>query len=142
MLSRWRAKAKVGGALVCCAVVLPSLGVGAARAASPRTPETRLLDIWLDLRLLDVFYPDTTAETFAANLTAIAKQLGQAPTPIRFGETAQDARRFRVGAVMIKQHPPPDTWILFTRSRSHVWKLVDDAHGDLTLARVPSGARP
>jgi hypothetical protein len=37
---------------------------------------------------------------------------------------------------MIKQHPPPDTWILFTRSRSQVWKLIDDAQGRLKLVRV------
>jgi hypothetical protein len=56
--------------------------------------------------------------------------------PIRFGETAWDVRRFRIGAVMIKQHLPPETWILFTRTRSQVWKLIDDAQGRLKLVRV------
>jgi len=39
---------------------------------------------------------------------------------------------------MIKQHLPPETWILFTRTRSQVWKLIDDAQGRLKLVRVAS----
>ena len=61
---------------------------------------------------------------------------GQPLPPIRFGETAWDVRRFRIGAVMIKQHLPPETWILFTRTRPQVWKLIDDAQGRLKLVRV------
>ncbi|MDQ2914994.1 MAG: hypothetical protein M3T56_17340 [Chloroflexota bacterium] len=48
-------------------------------------------------------------------------------------------RRFHIGAVMIKRHPPPDTWILFTRTRSHVWKLIDDPQGRLKLVRIAPG---
>ena len=124
--------------LACAVAVCLCAGTVAEAAAPPRTPESRLLDVWLDLRLLELFYPETTAETLLPNLAEVARQLNQQETPIRFGESARDARKFRVGAVMIKRHPPAETWILYTRSRSHVWKLVDDAQGRLTVVRMPA----
>lgn len=123
--------------MILCAAVACLASAGSAQGASaPSTPQSRLLNTWLDLHLVGLFYPETTSETLLPNLAKVAEQLGQPLPPIRFGETAQDARRFRVGAVMIKQHPPPDTWILFARSRSQVWKLIDDAQGHLKLVRV------
>jgi len=119
-----------------------SYGLGACIFAAstapgaPSTPQSRLLNAWLDLRLVRIFYPDTTGETLLPNLAKVAGQLGQPLPSIRFGESAQDVRRFRIGAVMIKRHPPRDTLILFTRARSVVWRLVDDAQGPLRLVRV------
>jgi hypothetical protein len=125
-----------------CAVATCLFAAGIAHgSAAPSTPQSRLLNTWLDLRLVGIFYPDTSGGTLLSNLGKVARQLGQPLPPIRFGETAQDMRRFRIGAVMIKQHPPPETWILFTRSPSHVWKLIDDAQGHLKLVRVVSGKR-
>jgi hypothetical protein len=126
--------------LIFCAVVTCLAAASTAHgAAAPNTPQSRLLNTWLDLHLVGIFYPDTNGDTLISNLAKVAGQLGQPLPPIRFGETAQDVRRFRIGAVMIKQHPPPDTWILFTRSRSQVWKLIDDAQGRLKLVRVAPG---
>jgi len=119
-----------------------SYGLGACIFAAstapgaPSTPQSRLLNAWLDLRLVGIFYPDTTGEMLLPNLAKLAGQLGQPLPSIRFGESAQDVRRFRIGAVMIKRHPPPDTLILFTRARSVVWRLVDDAQSPLRLVRV------
>jgi hypothetical protein len=122
---------------VSCALVVCALVTGTARAAvAPSTPQSRLFNVWLDMRLVTIFYPHTTSATLLSNLAKVAAQLHQPLPPIRFGETANDARRSRVGAVMIKRHPPRDTWILFTRSRSEVWRLVDDAQGRLKVARV------
>lgn len=130
----WR---RAGWLIVSCGLGLCLLAaVRANAAATPSTPQSRLLNTWLDLHLVGIFYPDTTGETLLTNLAKVAEQLGQPLPPIRFGETARDVRRFRVGTVMIKQHPPPDTWILFTRSRSQVWKLIDDPQGRLKLVRV------
>ncbi len=109
-----------------CAVAACFAVAGTAHgSAAPSTPQSRLLNTWLDLHLVGIFYPDTTGDTLLPNLAKVAGQLGQPLPPIRFGETAGDVRRFRIGAVMIKQHPPPETWILFTRPRSQVWKLID-----------------
>ena len=129
--ARWR--------LFLCAAITFLAVAGAARgAAPPATPQSRLLNTWLDLRLVELFYPDTTGDALLSNLAKVAGQLGQPLPPIRFGETAQDMLKFRSGAVMIKQHPPADTWILFTRSRANVWRLTDDAQGRLKLVRVPA----
>ena len=81
------------------------------------------------------------AKRYSLTLRRLRRQLGQPLPPIRFGESAQDVRRFRIGAVMIKRHPPPDTLILFTRARSVVWRLVDDAHGRLKIVRVAPAER-
>lgn len=127
--ARWR--------VVSCVAATCLVVAGTAHgSAAQSTPQSRLLNTWLDLHLVGIFYPDTTGDTLLPNLAQVAEQLGQPLPPIRFGESAQDVRRFRVGAVMIKQHPPPETWVLFTRSRSHVWKLIDDAQGRLKLVRV------
>jgi hypothetical protein len=75
---------------------------------APSTPQSRLLSVWLDLRLVTIFYPRTTTATLLSNLGKVAGQLCQPLPPIRFGESARDARRSRVGAVMIKRHPPRD----------------------------------
>jgi hypothetical protein len=137
LASRARTPARLR--VVLCAAAACLIAAGAAHgAASPNTPQSRLLNTWLDLHLVGLFYPDTNADTLLPNLAKVAKQLGQPLPPIRFGETVRDVRRFRLGAVMIKRHPPPDTWILFTRSRSQVWKLIDDAQGRLRLVQVPS----
>ena len=37
---------------------------------------------------------------------------------------------------LVHSHMGEQTWVLFTRSRSHVWKLIDDAQGRLKLVRV------
>ena len=124
-------------AILCASSLCVAAG-GTAHAAPPSTPESRLLSVWLDLQLVAIFYPDTTAETLLPNLGKVAAQLGQPLPPIRFGETVRDAHKHPIGAVMIKQHPPPDTWILYTRSRSHVWKLIDDPQGRLQLMRLAS----
>ena len=130
---------------VLCAIGFVLFAAAPARSAesaqAPITPEVRLLNVWLDLRLVSIFYPETTSETLVPNLAKVAGQLNHPLPPIRFGETAADMRKFRVGAVMIKRNPPPETWILFTRSRTHVWRLMDDADGRLTVVRLPSPSR-
>jgi hypothetical protein len=132
----WRG---AGWRILSCVLGLCVLACGVARAAGPpSTPQSRLLNVWLDLRLVALFYPDTSHETLLANLAKVAGQLGQPLPPIRFGETARDARKLRMGAVLIKQHPPPDTLVLFTRGRSVIWRLVDDAEGRLKLVRISS----
>lgn len=130
---------RAGWRIVSCGLGVLLFAAGFAQAAgSPSTPQSRLLNVWLDLHLVALFYPDTTGQTLLANLTKVADQLGQPLPPIRFGETARDARKFRMGSVLIKQHPPPDTLVLFTRGHSVVWRLVDDAQGRLKLVRVAS----
>jgi hypothetical protein len=119
-------------------VVAASL-FGAAVApvrAAPQTPESRLLTVWLDLSLLGIFYPDTTAKTFLPNLRKIARQLNQTLPRLHFGEAPRDSFRFRSGAVVIKRHPPKSTWILYTRARNSVWMLVDGPAGAMRITRV------
>jgi hypothetical protein len=124
-------------ALVCALAIALITAAGAAPAAPrPSTPQSRLFSVWLDMRLVAIFYPHTNAATLLPNLTKVALQLRQPLPTLLFGETARDIWASDEGAVMIKRDPPPNTWILFTRSKVQVWKLVDDAHGALTVSRV------
>lgn len=50
--------------------------VTAHAAATPSAPQSRLLNTWLDLHLVGIFYPDTTVETLLPNLAKVAEQLG------------------------------------------------------------------
>lgn len=118
---------------ICVAVVLAA--APPARSA-PQTPTSRMLDVWLDLRLLAIFYPETTPKTFVPNLRKIAAQLNQGLSPIRLGDSPRDVLRFRVGVVMIKRNPPAETWILYSRSRPQVWQLIDDPAGHLRIRRI------
>jgi len=108
----------------------------AATAASPTTPQSRLYDVWLDLRLVAVFYPKTTAKSLPGNLRRVARQLNQPPIPIFFGEHPSDALRFPTTAVVIKRHPPKRTLVLYARAGPVVWSLVDDPTGHVTLSRL------
>lgn len=126
-------------AVACVVLALSLLGPSAATASSaPSTPQSRLLNVWLDLSLLGIFYPDTTPETFLPNLKKIAGQLNQPLPPIHFGESPRDSLKFHVGAVVIKHHPPRDTFILYTRSRTQVWELIDGPTNQLRIFRVAS----
>jgi hypothetical protein len=98
-----------------------------------------MLDVWLDLRLLAIFYPDTTSATFFPNLRKVAAQLNQRLSPLRFGESPRDALRFRVGVVVIRKNPPAETWILYSRSRARVWELIDDPAGHLRIVPASAG---
>ena len=120
-------------------LALTLLGASAATAgtrAAPSTPQSRLLDVWLDLNLLAIFYPETTPRTFLPNLTKIARQLNKTLPPIRFGESARESMKFRVGSVVIRRNPPRETIVLFTRSRTRVWELLDGPTGQLRIFRV------
>jgi hypothetical protein len=97
-----------------------------------------LFSVWLDLRLVAIFYPHTNAATLLPNLAKVADQLRQPLPTIVFGETANDLWSSDADAVMIKRDPPPNTWILFARSSAQVWRLVDDAQGVLKVQRVAS----
>lgn len=123
-------------AVAACLAVALSSPSPARAAAPPQTPESRMLDVWLDLRLLAVFYPETTAETFLPNLKKVAGQLNQHLAPVRFGNAPRDALRFKSGTVVIARNPPPDTWILYTRAGPRVWELFDDPTGRLRIRRV------
>ena len=108
----------------------------AAAAASPVTPQSRLYDVWLDLRLVGIFYPKTTAKSLPGNLRRVARQLNQPQIPIFFGEQPSDALRFPATAVVIKRHPPKRTLVLYARAGPVVWSLVDDATGHVTLSHL------
>lgn len=107
-----------------------------AAGASPATPQSRLYDVWLDLQLVAIFYPTTTARSLPGNLHRVARQLNQPPIPIFFGEQPSDALRFPPIAVVIKRHPPKRTLVLYARTGAVVWSLVDDPKGHLTLSRL------
>ena len=79
------------------AVSLLVVPVTHASARQPATPQSRLLDVWLDLNLLDIFYPETTPATFMRNLKKVARQLNQSPHRIRFGESPRDTLRAPAG---------------------------------------------
>ncbi len=51
----------------------------AQAAAAPSRPQSRLLNTWLDLRLVGIFYPDTIGETLLPNLAKVA---GAARSPL------------------------------------------------------------
>ena len=124
------------GAAAACAVAL--LAAAPAEAARPSTPETRLLNVWLDLRLLAIFYPDTTPATFQANLRKVARQLNQDLPPVRVGNGPRDTFRLPPRTVVISRNAPPETWILYTRSGRQVWRLLDDREGRLSVGRIPT----
>ena len=127
-------KAAVTPAL--CVAILIASPTRAEAVPAPQTPKSRLLDVWLDLRLMAIFYPDTTSKTFVANLKKISSQLNQRLSPVRLADTAHDVLRFKVGTVVIMRRPPPDTWILYSRSRSQAWELIDDPVGHLRIRLV------
>jgi hypothetical protein len=97
-----------------------------------------LFNVWLDMRLVAIFYPETTGATLLSNLALVANELHQPLPAISFGETVHDMLGSSVGGVMIVRHPPANTWVLFTRSAVHVWRLIDDPQGNLKLQRVAS----
>ena len=102
------------------------------------TPQGSLYDVWLDLRLVWIFYPKTTALSLPENLRKVARQLQQRRTAIYFGERPADTLRFPAGAVVIARHPPAQTFVLYARDGRTVWMLVDDPAGRVKL----SVARP
>ena len=114
-----------------------AFGLGQART-KPATPQGSLYDVWLDLRLVGIFYPKTNALSLPANLRKVARQLKQRRTAIYFGERPADTLRFPAGAVVIKRHPPAQTFVLYARDGHTVWMLVDDPAGHVKL----SVARP
>ena len=113
-----------------------AFGLGQTRT-KPTTPQGSLYDVWLDLRL-GIFYPETNSLTLPDNLRKVARQLQQRQTAIYFGERPADALRFPAGAVVIKRHPPPQTFVLYARDGHTIWMLIDDPGGHVKL----SVARP
>ncbi len=115
--------------LVLCAFAV--LAPAAARATPyQHDARVRMLDAWLDIQLVSIFYPDTDPTTLAANLQLVAQQLGQPPLMIRHGAHPADAYRFSVHAVVIQSGAPATTLILFARSdRGAVWRLTDAGDG-------------
>jgi len=123
--------------MVCALLAVSLLAAPLAQASSrPATPQSRLLDVWLDLNLIGIFYPETTPKTFLRNLNRIARQLNQQLHPIRFGESPRDTLKAPAGAVVIKRHPPKETFVLFTRSRTQVWELLDGPADRMRIFRV------
>ncbi len=121
----------------CAALAIAVAGIQESGAqAAETTAQSRLLYVWLDLRLVEIFYPSTTAATLPENLGKLARQLNQPPILTQFGERPRDTFRFAANAVVIKQHPPKDTWILFSRDAVRIWRLVDDPAGHMTLLRI------
>jgi len=135
---KWGWSCAVVCAMVVCLFAAATCAVpDSARAAhTPSTPQSRLFNVWLDLRLVGMFYPHTTAATLLSNLARVADELHQALPVISVGETRRDLLGSAAGAVMIVRSPPPNTLILLTRSDVYVWKLVDDAQGQLKVQRV------
>jgi len=118
------------------AVSLLVVPVTRAGPEQPTTPQSRLLDVWLDLNLLDIFYPETTPATFMRNLKKVARQLNQSLHRVKFGESPRDTLRAPAGTVVIKRHPPKETFILYTRSRTQVWELLDSPARPMRIFRV------
>jgi hypothetical protein len=129
--------AAAGAISVALALAAPAPAVSAA--PPPQTPKSRMLDVWLDLRLLAIFYPETTPGTFFPNLRKVAAQLNQRLSPLRFGDSPRDVLRFRVGVVVIRRNPPAETWVLYSRSPNRVWELIDDPSGRLRIVPASVG---
>lgn len=119
--------------LIAAAVAAPS----ASAEVVPPAPAIRLLNVWLDLQVVAMLYPDATSGDFAARLPEVALQLGQPAVIIRQGSRASDVRQYRVGTVLVLTTAPADVLVLLTRSRTGaIYELMDDAAGRLKLFRV------
>jgi hypothetical protein len=124
--------------LLVTALAIPAASP-AASTAKPLGPQTRLLNIWLDLQLLPLMAHGSTAtRDLAAALQRVARQLGQPAPMIRHGRKPADTHRYPVRAVLIKPDTPKDTLVMFARSATgEIWKLVDDGH--LRVFKVHAG---
>lgn len=116
--------------------------VPAAAQAKPdrRAPTKRLLDVWLDIQLVGMMYPDTTPATLGRNLQRVAAKLGQPPLMIRHGVGPKDTLRFPARAVLIKPRTPATILVMYARGTNGAIYRLTDVRGKLKVVRVEPAA--